>query len=959
MKHASPDPARRFSGSLARTMALVLLPLTLLPLVLMSASAYQRTRGLLRSQTFSLLTGLANNQSEQLKTYASSSQVLLATAAAEPVFTNSMRQALEIDNRDDPNFQTLRQQILGVLSGINRQKTTFNNFLVVLPRGEIFIASNPLWEGQSLQGQKYFLQLTTQESSRLFYSFEPLYSGSLVMASTVFYRDRQSQVAATLVGVAESATLANLMRQVSFFSSQTYFILPGGQWIGMASGTNKLVEVQPSAEQALVVKNGLASGTRHGVTELNGVSGVPIVAAYTWMPALEAGWVTELTQERVYGQINSLLPFTLLLMGGMILLLIIILAMGTRTLVRPLLQLAENVQRFAEGRWELRVPVKRKDEIGRLAASFNQMADDLTSLYHALESKVEISARQIHTTAEMADIASTSPSLEVLLRRSSELIRERFDLATVRVYLLDVRGQPALAESSQQPETIPAPQARSASSLVQWVVAQNKQRLDTNPASETPAPQPGANPSLPIRAEAALPIAIGNHVFGALELLANLRSSFTPEVLNELQTLTHSFAVAIQNFHLLEAAQVNLQETNSLYHATSQIAHADSPVEVFTLVEQALQKSPYIYTILVAEPKGLRQAALGGPQIKAGINTATLLSVQPETLKLQFPDTNPVIVQDMDNVTGLLARLVSVPRQLGSQAVALLPVICNGELEAVYTFGAKEKYILNQSTLQPYVNLAEFTATVLEKLQALEMMEKRVRALQTLESLGQAISTDTDLGSLYRLIHDKIVEVMGQVEFLIALYDPQTDRVEIPYAYEGTEPVSFPPFPLGNGLTSIVIRNRKPLLLNEDVAVRSAELGAKVVVGAEARSWLGVPLLLSGEAVGALVVQDIQQEKRFSDEDQRILSTMAAQVAVVIRNVNLLGAARQQAERERLLYDVTSQIRRSADMHAILESTASELGRLLGARRAHITLGVKPGVEDDEKEDLQHIGSVL
>jgi GAF domain-containing protein len=313
----------------------------------------------------------------------------------------------------------------------------------------------------------------------------------------------------------------------------------------------------------------------------------------------------------------------------------------------------------------------------------------------------------------------------------------------------------------------------------------------------------------------------------------------------------------------------------------------------------------------------------------------------------------------MDNVTGLLARLVSIPRQLGSQAVALLPVICNGELEAIYTFGAKEKYVLNQSTLQPYVNLAEFTATVLEKLQALQMMEKRVRALQTLESLGQAISSDTDLGSLYRLIHDKIVEVMGQVEFLIALYDPQTDRVEIPYAYEGTEPVSFPPFPLGNGLTSVVIRNRKPLLLNEDVALRSVELGAKVIVGAEARSWLGVPLMLSGEAIGALVVQDIQQEKRFSDEDQRLLSTMAAQVAVVIRNVSLLGAARQQAERERLLYDVTSQIRRSTDMHTILESTASELGRLLGVRRAHITLGVKPGVEEVENEDQQRIGSVL
>lgn len=667
-------------------------------------------------------------------------------------------------------------------------------------------------------------------------------------------------------------------------------------------------------------------------------------------------WAIELSQERDYGQVNARQPFALLLMGASVLLLALILAVSTRRLARPLQKLDENVQRFAEGRWEVRLPVERNDEIGRLAASFNQMADDLTSLYHALESKVEISSRQIRAAAAMAEIASTSPSLEALLRRSCELVREHFDLASARVYLLDVRGQPTLAESSQPPAIQPS---QAPSALVQSVIAQNKQLVEVYPASGSAPATLGADSSLPVRAEAALPIAIGSQVFGALDLQANLRSAFSPEVLNELQALTHSFAMAIQNFHLLEAAQVNLQETNTLFRASSQIAHAATPEEVFSLVEQALRHSPYLYAILAVVPDGLRITAMGGPRLISPVITNPVLPAQSEALQAQFPDPDPVIIQDVENVTGLLGQLVSAPRQMGSRVVALLPVVSHGELAAIYTLGADEKYAFTPTTLQPYVNLAEFTGTVLEKLQAMEMMEKRVRALQTLESLGQAISTDTDLGSLYRLIHEKIIEVMGQVEFLIALYDPATERIEVPYAYEGNEPVNFPPFPLGNGLTSIVIRSRQPLLLNQDVAQRSAELGAHVVVGAEARSWLGVPLLLSGEAIGALVVQDIQQEKRFSEEDQRLLSTMASQVAVVIRNVHLLASARQLAERERLLYDVTSQIRRSADMHTILESTATELGRLLGIRRARISLGAPPGVDEYEPDTSQHLGSVL
>ena len=92
--------------------------------------------------------------------------------------------------------------------------------------------------------------------------------------------------------------------------------------------------------------------------------------------------------------------------------------------------------------------------------------------------------------------------------------------------------------------------------------------------------------------------------------------------------------------------------------------------------------------------------------------------------------------------------------------------------------------------------------------------------------------------------------------------------------------------------------------------------------------------------IGAMIVQDLEHELRFDEDDQRMLSTLASQVAVAIRNARLLESTHFQAERERLLYQITGKLRAASDMQTILETTATELHKALNARRAEIKIGV-------------------
>jgi GAF domain-containing protein len=222
--------------------------------------------------------------------------------------------------------------------------------------------------------------------------------------------------------------------------------------------------------------------------------------------------------------------------------------------------------------------------------------------------------------------------------------------------------------------------------------------------------------------------------------------------------------------------------------------------------------------------------------------------------------------------------------------------------------------------------------------------------METLGRFSQAIAKETELSVLLPTLHRQVENVLGALSsFAVGLYEPESNTVRIPYMVEEGRQLNIPPFPLGEGLSSIVIHSGKPLLLAtaQEVNEYSRLHGARQV-GEPAKSWLGAPMVYSGQVIGLIIVQDVQRERRFTQEDAHLLNTLAAQVAAVVHNARLLEHSKRQAHQERLAAEISDRIRRSVDMQTILKTTADELARALGARRASIRIGLS-GTETGER----------
>jgi NtrC-family two-component system sensor histidine kinase KinB len=175
-------------------------------------------------------------------------------------------------------------------------------------------------------------------------------------------------------------------------------------------------------------------------------------------------------------------------------------------------------------------------------------------------------------------------------------------------------------------------------------------------------------------------------------------------------------------------------------------------------------------------------------------------------------------------------------------------------------------------------------------------LERRVKELDSLQAVGQALSASLNLDTILSAIHTQVGALMDADNFYVALYDPETNEVSFPLAYENAEHVTWHSRRTGTGLTEHVLQTRQPLLIQEDVGAILDDIGIEQI-GQLAESWLGVPILAEQEPIGVIALQSYSTPNAYDISHQEVLATIAAQAAVAIQNARLYEHTDEALER--------------------------------------------------------------
>jgi len=291
------------------------------------------------------------------------------------------------------------------------------------------------------------------------------------------------------------------------------------------------------------------------------------------------------------------------------------------------------------------------------------------------------------------------------------------------------------------------------------------------------------------------------------------------------------------------------------------------------------------------------------------------LEITPGQLKELF-QRGKTIFSVTDN-TETIPRFFNFASQLGFDKIAFLPLIAQTRTQGMVVVGSYEGKSLRKEALEPITSLIQLACTILEQANAVERAELSIKESEILIAITKGINTPWDTHAFFETLHDVVKQSIGDYAFVGALYDEKTASISIPYLSEEGQVRSIEAFPIGEGLTSVLLRSKQPLFLNDNFLEQAESLGAKID-GRPAKSWMGVPILIDNHAIGALIIQDLEIEGAFNREQLEILSSISSQVAKIIYNARLLDDSRRQIEKIQIAAEIARDISSALNLDELL-----------------------------------------
>ncbi|MGQ9521744.1 MAG: GAF domain-containing protein [Anaerolineae bacterium] len=186
--------------------------------------------------------------------------------------------------------------------------------------------------------------------------------------------------------------------------------------------------------------------------------------------------------------------------------------------------------------------------------------------------------------------------------------------------------------------------------------------------------------------------------------------------------------------------------------------------------------------------------------------------------------------------------------------------------------------------------IADQVAAILDMARLYQETEKWARRLEGLNEVGHLLSSTLDLHRLLDLTVRKAVDLLQAEAGSLLLVDEKSGDLVFQVAIGEPDLVGIR-LPAGAGIAGEVVRGNRPVRVEnaQQYRDRYSELDRY----SHTRSLLGAPMTAHGTVIGVLEVLNRRDGRPFDENDERLLTALAAQAAVAIQNARLFAMTDQ------------------------------------------------------------------
>ena len=207
----------------------------------------------------------------------------------------------------------------------------------------------------------------------------------------------------------------------------------------------------------------------------------------------------------------------------------------------------------------------------------------------------------------------------------------------------------------------------------------------------------------------------------------------------------------------------------------------------------------------------------------------------------------------------------------------------------------------------------------------------------TLSKIGKRLTNTLDIDQILHELEKEVNYLTGpDGVFAVALYDKEKNIIERKIFYE--EGNLMPPYSLqfGKGLISEIIE-KNVIIWTDDYLEECKKRNIKPV-GKPSKSWIGVPIEIDNTVLGAIIAEDYKRSGIFSERDVQILSTLASQTAIAIKNARLYEEVQRNFYSQTKLFEASTNLLQQEDLDKVLSGIVTNVKSILEADEVNVML---------------------
>lgn len=288
----------------------------------------------------------------------------------------------------------------------------------------------------------------------------------------------------------------------------------------------------------------------------------------------------------------------------------------------------------------------------------------------------------------------------------------------------------------------------------------------------------------------------------------------------------------------------------------------------------------------------------------------------------------------------------------GILSAMVIPLISKGGLIGTLNLGGFSPDRFNDEHLSIALDIADQACIAMENSRLYERQKREVEVLSTLLHIGGLLSSTISLDELLLRILDSIHKLVDlDTSSIMLLDDMKILRVK---AARGLDPryIGAEGIRLGEGIAGWVALNGRPLLIQD--AVKNGGFINFTSHEKDIYSSMCIPISAKGEVIGVLSINSISKEKRFNDDNLKLMTIFSSQAASAIENARLFDEVVKKAvELKESRFDSIKALAEALETKDVY--TRGHSDRMVDYA---IRIADRLGLSEEEKEYLRY-GAIL